>query len=64
MLSDTAGSFNTISALAVDPAGTKVAAHGFVPYEISPTHATGYLIVLDAATGASVSGLFKMTHTA
>lgn len=63
LLSTTAEDFNTVTALAVEPSGTKIAVHGFKPLSSSPTHATGYLVLLDTSTGATVSGVLKMAHS-
>ena len=49
-----------MTALAVDPAGLKVACHGT---RESYSNQVGYIFVLDAETGATVSGMMKMTHT-
>ena len=57
----------TVTALSVDPGGTKVACHGmdwqFTVEPANPATNVGYLFVLDASNGAVVSGLLKMTHS-
>ena len=50
-----------MTALAVDPAGLKVACHGYNAAEADGSK-VGFIFVLDAETGATVSGLMKMTH--
>ena len=59
--------FNTVSALSVDPSGTKLACHGmkwqFSDKPQNPATKIGYLFVLNASNGAVVSGLLKMSHT-
>ena len=50
-----------VTALAVDPAGLKVACHGYNAAEADGSK-VGYIFVLDTETGATVSGLMKMTH--
>ena len=52
--------FTTISALAVSPDGTKLAVHG--QHEIaSGLSSSGYLFILDTASGAQISGILKET---
>ena len=50
-----------VTALAVDPAGLKVACHGYSGAELNGSQ-IGYVFVLDAGTGTVVSSLMKMTH--
>ena len=50
-----------VTALAVDPAGLKVACHGYSAAEHSNSM-VGYIFVLDTSTGSVDSGLMKMTH--
>ena len=52
----------TITALSVDPAGIKLACHGYSNTDENSTK--GYLFVLDTTTGTIVSGLMEMTHDA
>lgn len=47
---------NVVTALAVDPAGEKLACHGFSA-TIADTNTFGYLFVLDTNNGAIISGL-------
>lgn len=58
---------NTITALAIDPAGTKLVCHGAEQDGDMTTRYTsnkkqGYLFVLDVASGEIVSGLMEMVH--
>ena len=59
--------FDTVTALSVDPSGTKLACHGmkwrFFDKSENPATNIGYLFVLNASNGAVVSGLLKMTHS-
>ena len=48
---------SSVSALAVDPAGAKLACYGH-----PNTGLYGYLFVLDTRKGAIVSGLMEMQH--
>ena len=60
-------SLTTLTALSVDPTGTKLACHGMnwelKSKPVNPATNLGYLFVLNASNGAVVSGLLKMTHT-
>ena len=53
---------NTVTALAVDPNGTKVACHGFESRLVNIDNFVGFLFILDAATGALSSGLMVLEH--
>ena len=51
-----------MTALALDPAETKLACYGYSTAERS-SNKVGYIFVLDAETGTPVSGLMKMSHS-
>jgi len=53
---------NTISALAVSPDNTKLACHGWRSKQDNIDNVVGYVFMLRTDTGASASGLIKMTH--
>lgn len=53
---------NIVTAIAVDPAGTKVACYGYSSADLLADSTDGYIFVLDASTGMLVSGLMKMSH--
>ena len=59
LITDSTNGIQSISALAVDLEGLKIAAFGVKPDFVD----TVYLFVLDAATGAQVSGLLKLEFT-
>ena len=66
-LTDQASSTITaVTALSVDPSGTKLACHGmdwqFTDAPTQPGTTIGFVFVLDVKNGAMVSGLLKMTH--
>lgn len=58
LISTTAQDFTKISALAVEPSGTKVAVLGD-----KPSTFYGFVVLLDTTTGATVSGVLKMVHS-
>lgn len=62
MTTDGDNDFISISSLAVDPGGNRIAVHGQNPTASSPS--SSYVFVLDAASGAQVSALLKMTFSA
>ena len=51
-----------VTALAIDPQGLNIACHGYSATDTGSL--TSYLFVLDTGTGAIVSGLMKMEHSA
>ena len=53
---------NTITALAVSPDDTKLACHGWRSKQDNIDNWIGYVFMLRTDTGASASGLIKMTH--
>ena len=63
--SDSNRILQTITALAVDPAGTTVAVHGMMPASFGSTvnlKNTGFIFTLDALTGATKSKLIKIDY--
>ena len=63
--SDSDRILQTITALAVDPAGTTVAVHGMMPNSFDNTvdlKDTGFIFTLDALTGATKSKLMKIEY--
>ena len=57
----------TVTALSVNPSGSKVACYGYdwplIDSLISPSSKSGYIFVLDTSNGAIVSSLLKMEHS-
>lgn len=54
----------TVTALAIDPANSKIACHAASgSVNLQPESTVGYIFVLDLLSGVAVSGLMKMTHT-
>ena len=54
---------HTITALAVDDAGTKLACYGYESPLIDDASDTGFIFVLNPSTGSTASGLMKITMT-
>ena len=51
---------HTITALALDDGGTKLACYGYDSPLVDDTSRVGFLFVLDPATGATVSGVMRL----
>ena len=62
MRSASRSELNTITALALDPNGTKVACHGFESRLVDIDNTVGFIFILDAETGALASGLMTIEH--
>ena len=51
---------HTITALAIDDAGTKLACYGYDSLLVNDNSDLGFLFVLDPSTGSTASGLMRL----